>query len=128
MVVEPPGGYVLAEVPVNVYAVDRGPTDLPTQVLGVPIVVRVTPVAWSWTFGDGGVVGPTSNPGGAYPALTNTHTYTRTGSFPITMRTHYSAQLSVAGGPFEPIAGQAAVESAPVTVEVLAGRTELRAG
>lgn len=128
MVVEPPGGYVLAEVPVNVYAQVGGATDLPTVVLGVPVVVRVQPVSWSWSFGDGGSFGPTSDPGGPYPALTNTHTYTRAGSFPITMTTYYSAQLSVNGGPFEPIPGQASVASAPVSVQVLAGRTELRAG
>ena len=73
-------------------------------------------------------MGPTSDPGGPYPTLTNSHSYTRTGSYAITMTTYYTAQLSVAGGPFEPIAGQAGVASAPVNVQVLAGRTELRAG
>ena len=50
MVVEPPGGYVLAEVPVNVYAVDGGSSDLSTVVLGIPVVVRVTPASWSWSW------------------------------------------------------------------------------
>lgn len=116
MVVEPPGGYVLAGVPVNVYAVDSGSSDLSTVVLGIPVVVRVTPASWSWSFGDGGSVGPTSDPGGPYPTLTNSHAYSRTGSYAITMTTYYTAQLSVAGGPFEPIAGQASVASTPSTL------------
>ena len=124
MVVEPPGGYVLAEVPVNVYAVDAGSSDVPTVVLGVPVVVRVTPVSWSWAFGDGGSVGPTSDPGGAYPSLTNTHAYAGVGSYSIVMTTFYRAELSVAGGAFEPIEGQASVASAPVTVQVLASSVE----
>ena len=128
MVVEPPGGYVLAEVPANVYASSTGQSEVGTSVLGIPVMVRVTPVAWSWDFGDGGRVGPTSDPGGPYPKLVNTHTYRRVGSYAITMTTHYSAELSVSGGPYEPIPGRATVASDPVTVQVLAGRTELRAG
>lgn len=127
MVVEPAGGFVLVGVPTNVYAVRSGPVTIPTQVLGTPVTVRARPTAWSWDFGDGVVVGPTSDPGGPYPTLTNAHSYERLGRFAITMRTNYSAEFSVNGGPYQPVVGQASVASAPVMVETLAGRTQLHA-
>lgn len=126
MVVEPPGGFALVGVPTNVYAVRSEPVVIPTQVLGTPVVVRARPVAWSWDFGDGGRVGPTSSPGGPYPQLVNAHSYERLGRFEITMTTYYSAEFSVNGGGYQPVQGQAQVTSPPVVVETLAGRTQLR--
>lgn len=110
------------------YAVPAGPVTIPTTVLGTPVTVVATPVAWSWDFGDGTSSRPTSDPGGPYPTLTNAHSYERLGRFDITMTTHYTARFSVNGGPDQPVEGRAHVASPPVTVETLAGRTQLRSG
>jgi PKD repeat protein len=85
----------------------------------------VTPTAYAWDFGDGTTIGPTPDPGGPYPTLTNAHTYTRPGTFSITMTTYYAAEYSVDNGEFEPITGQTSVTGTPVTVQVLAGGADL---
>jgi hypothetical protein len=122
--VEPSNGYTLVSIPTNVYA-EAGPVTLDTQLIGFPVQVRATPSRFAWTFGDGGAHGPTEEPGAAYPALTITHEFARSGRYPITLTTYYSGEYSVAGGPWLPIAGEAQVSSEPVDVEALAGRNRL---
>lgn len=123
--VEPPGQYVLVNMPTNVFTTTTQPTVLTTTVLGVPVQVRATPERWSWDFGDGTVVGPTSDPGAAYPALTNTHAYSARGTYDIVMTTYYSGEFSLDGATWYPIQGEAQVDSAPVTVQALAGSNVL---
>ncbi|MCY7401326.1 MAG: PKD domain-containing protein, partial [Nocardioides sp.] len=124
--VEPPGGYVLVTMPTNVFTTATDPVLLDTVLAGIPIQVRATPARWSWDFGDGeGSVGPTDEPGAAYPALTHTHTYASRGTYDITMTTHYTGEYTLDGATWLPIPGEAEVESAPVTVQALAGRNVL---
>ena len=123
--VEPPGGYVLVTMPTNVFASSIDPVVLTTTVLGQPVQVRATPARWSWDFGDGTVIGPTSDPGAAYPALTNTHAYTDRGDYEIVMTTHYTGEFSLDGATWYPIQGEAQVDSAPVAVTAMAGRNVL---
>jgi len=123
--VEPPGGNVLVGMPTNVFAAESAPTLLQTVSLGVPIQVRATPSRYSWDFGDGHTLGPTSQPGGAYPALTNTHEYTARGAFDIVMTTYYTGEYSIDGDIWLPIPGEAEVESSAVTVTALAGESKL---
>lgn len=126
--VEPPGGNVLVGMPTNVFATEVEPTLLDTTLLTYPVQVRATPERYSWDFGNGFVLGPTSEKGAAFPALTNSYRYEQRGSFGITMTTYYSGEYSVAGGPWLPVPGEAEVQSAPVTVRALAGRNELVGG
>lgn len=56
-------------MPTNAYATSTTPVELTTDLLGQPVRVRATPVAWSFDYGDGTVVGPTQDPGGPYPEL-----------------------------------------------------------
>lgn len=123
--VEPPGQYVLVNMPTNVFTTTTEPTILNTTVLGIAVQVRATPERWSWDFGDGTVVGPTSDPGAAYPALTNTHAYSARGTYGIVMTTYYSGEFSLDGATWYPIQGEAQVDSAPVTVQALAGSNVL---
>ncbi len=123
--VEPPGQYVLVNMPTNVFTTTTEPSILTTTVLGVPVQVRATPERWSWDFGDGAVVGPTSDPGAAYPALTNTHQYAARGTYDIVMTTYYAGEFSIDGATWYPIQGEAQVDSAPVTVQALAGSNVL---
>ncbi len=122
--VQPPGGRVLIHEPTNVYST-TAPIIMVTTIIGLPVQIRVTPTAYAWDFGDGTTIGPTPDPGGPYPTLTNAHTYTRPGTFSITMTTYYAAEYSVDNGEFEPITGQTSVTGTPVTVQVLAGGADL---
>ncbi len=124
--VEPPGDYVLVRMPTNVFATATEPVLLDTVLAGIAIQVRATPARWSWDFGDGeGSIGPTDEPGAAYPALTHTHAYAGRGTYDITMTTHYTGEYTIDGETWLPIPGEAEVDSAPTTVQALAGRNVL---
>jgi hypothetical protein len=125
--IEPDNGYTLINVPTNVYAHADAIT-LDTDLLGFPVQVRATPSRYAWDFVDGNGHGPADEAGAPYPDLTITHEYATAGAFPITLTTYYSGEYSVAGGPWLPIAGEAQVQSSPVTVEALSGRNQLVAG
>jgi hypothetical protein len=124
--VQPPSLRTLINVPTNVY-VDARPTVLPTTLLGFPVRVRATPVRFRWTFGDGAVL-ETADPGAAYPQLRTAHTYRAPGKVAVRLSTVYRGEYSVGGGPWLPVDGEAEVSSPPVTLTVLAARTELVAG
>lgn len=123
-VVEPPGGDVLINIETNAYAT-ASTTTIPTDVLGQPVTVRATPVAYTWDFGDGGTVGPTSDPGAPYPSLRNAHVYTVPGDYAITLTTTYAGEFSVAGGPYLPIDGTAEVASPAQAVTAHSATSEL---
>lgn len=124
--VEPPGGYVLVTMPTNVFTTATDPLVLDTVLAGIPIQVRATPARWSWDFGDGkGRVGPTDQPGAAYPSLTHTHAYAERGSYDITMTTYYTGEYTLDGATWLPIVGEAEVTGPPTTVQALAGRNVL---
>lgn len=122
--VQPGNGYTVVNVPTNVYA-DARPITLNTTLLGFPVQVRAKPVRYGWDFGDGGKLGPTTDPGAPYPALRTTHEYKARGSYAITLTTHYTGEYSIAGGAWLPISGEATVRSTAVPVQVLAGHNEL---
>jgi hypothetical protein len=122
--VEPGDGDVLIRIPTNTYA-SAEPVELATTLVGFPVAVRATPVAYTWDYGDGTVVGPTEDAGAPWPDNTTGHVYEVPGVYAITLTTHYTGEYSVAGGPFLPIPGQATVTSEPADVVALAGTNEL---
>ncbi|WP_337063109.1 PKD domain-containing protein [Kineococcus sp. G2] len=121
---QPAGGHVVLNVPVNVYA-QAAPVTRQVEVLGFPVTIRATPEAFTWTFGDGGALGPTADPGAPYPAMSTTHTYTRPGTYPITLTTTYSAEYAIAGLPFQPVDGTVDVSAPAATVTAHEGTTVL---
>ncbi|MCI2237036.1 PKD domain-containing protein [Kineococcus sp. TRM81007] len=121
---QPAGGDVVLNVPVNVYA-QATPVTRQVEVLGFPVTIRATPEAFTWTFGDGGTLGPTTDPGAPYPAMSTTHTYTRPGTYPITLTTTYSAEYAIAGLPFQPVAGTVDVSAPAEDVTAHEGTTVL---
>jgi len=122
--VEPGDGDVLIRIPTNTYA-SAEPVELATTLVGFPVAVRATPVAYTWDYGDGTVVGPTEDAGAPWPDNTTGHVYEVPGDYAITLTTHYTGEYSVAGGPFLPIPGQATVTSEVADVVALAGTNEL---
>ena len=121
--VQPGSGRTLLNVPTNVY-VEAGVALLPTTVLGAPVRVRATPAQFEWSFGDGHRL-RTRDPGAPYPDLRTTHTYTAPGTMRLALTTTYRGEYSVAGGPWLPIDGTAAVNSPPQALTVVAARAEL---
>ena len=122
--VQPGNGYTVINIDTNVYA-EADPVTLNTTLLGLPVQVRATPARYTWDFGDGTTLGPTTDPGAPYPALRTTHQYTARGTYPITLTTHYTGEYSVAGGPWLPVTGEATVPSPPLPVQALAGHNQL---
>ena len=118
--VQPGDGQALVNVPVIVHT--RAETVVrDTTVLGFPVTVRATPVSWTWSFGDGGTLGPTSLPGAPYPAHDLTHTYVRGGDHEIVLTTAYRGEYTIAGLPYQPVEGLATVVSEPVPIHLLEG-------
>ncbi|WP_105030964.1 PKD domain-containing protein [Arthrobacter ruber] len=82
------------------------------------VVLMARPVAYLWEYGDGTTVRTTS-PGGPVPGngfdtqTPTSHRYAKTGDFQVTVTTFFAGDYSVDGGPFQPVAGEAAVVSAP---------------
>ncbi len=126
-VVQPPGGQVLVNIETNAYAAAERVV-VPTEVLGQAVRVRATPVRYAWDYGDGATLGPTPDPGGPHPDLTNAHVYTAPGTYRVTLTTTYAGEFSVGGGPWLPIDGTAEVTSPPQRVTAHALRNELVAG
>ncbi|WP_159618314.1 PKD domain-containing protein [Arthrobacter zhaoguopingii] len=82
------------------------------------IRLRAWPVSYRWDYGDGTSTTTTvpGEPaeGDAFNTETPTsHQYLDTGDYNVTLTTFFSGDYSVDGGPFQPIAGQAEVPSAP---------------
>lgn len=121
--VQPATLRTLVNVDTNVY-VTAGPVTLNTTLVGQPVRVRATPIGFRWAFGDAATLA-TVDPGGPYPQMTTTHVYRQPGVVSVTLTTRYSGEYSVAGGPWLPVDGEAAVVSAPVRLTVVATRNAL---
>ncbi|MFG1814314.1 PKD domain-containing protein [Kribbella sp. NPDC049174] len=121
-----PTGRTLVNYDTIVYTDDNGVTVRTVTLLGFPVVVRATPVRYTWNFGDGTTV-TTESPGSPFPAKEITHKYLKRGSVSLTVTAHYAASFDVAGtGPQYvdgtiPVTGPATPlqvrEAVPVLVE-----------
>lgn len=121
--VQPPNRRTLINVPTNLYTQATAVT-LPTTILGQPIKVRATPQRFTWTYGDG-ATRTTSDPGAPYPQLRTAHTYRTPGKARLTLTTTYSGEYAVAGGPWQPIDGTAAVTGPSTALTVTAATNRL---
>ncbi|GAA4966527.1 PKD domain-containing protein [Kineococcus glutinatus] len=124
--VQPASHRVAVNLPVNVYTTAE-PLTVPVVVLGFPVRIRATPVRFTWSFGDGGTLGPTEDPGAPYPDLRTTHVYERPGRYRVVLTTTYAGEYSVDGGPWLDIDGTAAVDGPAVELTALAGSNVLLA-
>ena len=87
--------------------------------------VRATPTSYTWDPGDGSAPITTTDHGAPYPQQTVTHTYTRPGEHRLTLRTTWSGQFQVPGGPCLPITGTAVTVSPALTITAHEARSVL---
>ncbi|WGW13161.1 PKD domain-containing protein [Saxibacter everestensis] len=114
-----PDGWTVTQHRTNMYT-NAEQHIINMTLLGFPVRVRATPVAFTWNFGDGGTT-TTSQKGkpiaqGEDPAFY--HVYAKPGNFGVVLTTHYRGEFSVAGGPWIDIDGQAAVPSEAIPIDV----------
>lgn len=118
--VQPDQDWVLVNIDTIAYTSDA-PQILETELLGVPVAVRATPIEFSWDFGDGSDPIVTTGPGRPYPHQTIGYSYTQAAEQRVvTLTTTWSGEFQVAGqGPWIPIAGTVTTtsQSDPFAVE-----------
>ncbi|MET3920080.1 hypothetical protein [Arthrobacter sp. UYEF20] len=103
---------------------DAAEQQFDVTILAQQVHVVAQPVEYTWTYGDGGALGPQAAAGGPLPqerwgekTLTS-HAYTQTGDFSVVLTTHFRGTYSVNGGPPLPIPGQGSFSSPPQLVSV----------
>ena len=95
-----------------------------TELAGFPVQVRVTPVSFTWDYGDGTSLGPVDDSGGPLPAESwdeptdTSHQYSQTGEVSVVLTTEFSGEYSISGGPWLPVDGTSTVTSDPVQLSV----------
>lgn len=115
---QPADGRGLVNMPLIVYT-DPSPQLLPTTVLGTPVVVRATPVQYTWDFGDGSPPLGTGDPGAPYPDHTVSHPYGAPGQYSVHLTTTWRGEFQVIGtGPWLPVQGTATTTSPAFTTTV----------
>lgn len=100
---------------VNVLHAEEETQSLPMELLGVPVVVRATPVLYEWDLGDGNTIS-TTNPGKPFPSEVVSATYRYEGWYDVQLTTTFSGQFSVAGGQWQDIDGTIVVASDPISI------------
>lgn len=116
-IVSQPSNFGLRNAHSNVYA-QAQEQEFTFEFQDAEIVLKARPVSYQWNYGDG-TSATTTTPGGpvdgaAFDTETPTsHQYTRTGDFQLILTTYFAGDYSVDGGPFQPVAGEAAVVSEP---------------
>ena len=81
-------------------------------------------MAYDWNYGDG-TTRTTQTAGNAVPEsdwllveTPTSHAYGETGDYNLVLTTRFNGDYSVNGGPWIPIAGQAAVQSDPHLISI----------
>ncbi|GAA2176610.1 hypothetical protein GCM10009784_23770 [Arthrobacter parietis] len=94
------------------------------ETLGDQVRIRAWPVAYDWNYGDG-TTRTTQTAGNAVPEsdwllveTPTSHAYGETGDYNLVLTTRFNGDYSVNGGPWIPIAGQAAVQSDPHLISI----------
>lgn len=110
----PPEGWIPVNM-TNVLYVEPEAQVLDLELLGTPVQVRATPVAYHWDLGDGNTIN-TDKPGEPYPSEQVSSEYTYEGWYDITLTTTFEGEFSVNGGEWQPIDGTIEVASEPIEI------------
>src|SRR5690606_27483777 len=116
---QPEGDWALVNMDFIAFT-DPTQQTLTTQLFGVDITVRSTPVHYQWDFGDGATLA-TSDPGTAYPNHTLSHVYTQASDgITLTLTTSWRGEFQIAGtNTWIPIAGLATTTSTTAPIEIV---------
>lgn len=118
-----PGPHALRGAETNFYA-DANEQSFQVTLLGQKVNITATPVAYTWNYGDGTVRGPSPSHGARLPdervgeQTRTSHAYTSTGTFTISLTTHFNGSYSVNNGPVLPIPGQGNIASNPLQLTI----------
>ena len=107
LVVQPDQGWVLVNIDTIVWTEASAQT-FNTVVLDTPVEVRVTPVDFTWDFGDGSAPVRTTDPGRPYPNHTVSHIYSRAAEN-LTVTCDHALGRPVPGGRLRRVAARAGV-------------------
>ena len=121
LVVAPPGGETLVNLE-TVFSTEVGEFSTSVVLLGQRVRLVLSPVWFRWVAGDG-VSWVTSGPGVGYsPGLPMggyvSHRYVRAGVVSARVDVGWAARFSVAGGPWQEVAGRVVVVGVPVELRV----------
>jgi len=97
----------------------------PAQMLGHTVRIRPLAASYTYTFGDGTDLGPTSSPGGTYPDGDVTHTYDRAGTYPTRIAVTYGGEFSLDGGPWIRIPATATITGPTQALQVKTAHNRL---
>jgi hypothetical protein len=96
--------------------------------LGRSVRIRPSVRSFTYYFGDGSSLGPTSDAGGTYPTGGVRHTYSSAGSVPVVVRALYTGDFSVDGGAWEPVDESVTITGPPTGLRVREATNRLEAG
>lgn len=122
--VQPVKGRTLVNFKTNFYATGGAGFTRTITLLGQRVTLKIAVDHYDFRFGDGGHLTSTE-PGAAYPQLTNTHEYLRKGVVHPSMGTTWTADYRVNGGAWQAVDGTVTVHTAPQRLEVVEARPVL---
>ncbi len=119
---EEPAGWSLPLLPTNVYST-TGATTESGELLGWPIEVRFTPVAYRWSWGDGSQ-SVTTEPGSSWGSKQfsdtgTSHVYEISGDYVVSLEVTFEAAYRFDGGAFQSLPGQITRSGGQRVVDVL---------
>lgn len=103
---------------------DPNPQEFTRTINGQNVVLRATPVSYTFDYGDGTTLGPVAYPGyqlgtDVWDQPTDTsHQYAEPGDYHFALTTTYRGEYSVDGGPWQVIDGTVSRTSDPQLVRV----------
>jgi hypothetical protein len=120
-----PSAWSLPTLAVNIYArAERHRVN--GELLGWPVVVRFTPVAFHWNYGDG--TGRSLTSAGSslsaqgkqqFDATQTSHVYRRPGVYTVSLQVDYRVEFQFDGGSFRDIKGVVSARASSRAIEVL---------
>ncbi len=131
--IQPEGNVTLVTLPTYFAAAwpeagfQPGEADTLTM-LGQQVQIRPTLDSYSYVFGDGKTLGPTTSAGGPYPGGDITHTYATAGIYNTHVDITFGGEFRISGGAWIPIPDTVTVAGPlqPLTVKTARARLVIR--
>ena len=120
-----PNAWSLPTLPVNIYGL-ASRHRVSGELLGWPVVVRFTPTAFHWSYGDGtgrsvGSAGSSLLAQGKkqFDATSTSHVYRRPGRYTVFLQVDYRVEFRFVGGSFRDIKGLVSARASSRAIDVL---------